>query len=118
LGLAVQLGRRDAVELILAARESKYQELTYEVPLASKNGDLRMVKLLLQKLSWQSGHLPFDYESALRNPVKKGHAEIVNAFLDAIPSKSLRNASLASCFLVAARRKHWEIANSLVSHGK
>jgi len=116
LGLAVRLGRLELVEAILAQKGKAYRQLAYEVPLASKNGDLRMVKLLLSKLAWQANY-PWDIPSALRNAVKKGNAEIVNAIFEAAPSNFVIDKHLATSLFEATIKAHWDIAKTLICHG-
>lgn len=85
--LAVQLRRMAAVE-VLCEKVQSFSELDYELPRASRNGDLKMVKLLLSKLSWNGRERPWaSIKPSLRSAVKRGHDEMVDAILAAIPSK-------------------------------
>jgi len=104
------------VEVIVEAKGSPYRQLGYELPLACKNGDLRMVKLLLSKLSWRNSS-PWDIPIALRNAVKRGHAEIVNAILEAAPPNFVKHTHMAPSLFEATRKGYWDIAKSLICHG-
>jgi len=108
--------------MILGDKQYTFLELnlTYELPRATKNGDLRMVKLLLSKLSWRNTwpYNPIDsIQTSLRNAAKRGHTEMVDALFGAVPSNMVSQLQLTEFLLVAAKRKHWDVARVLLSHG-